>query len=315
MATTNSLENKLVVLIGGTGFIGSHVAQELLDRGARLRIAGRNPEKAFKLKPLAKLGQLQFVRCDVMSKASVEACVEGADAVVYVVGTFGKNQQELQADGAGYAARKAAAGGASGFVYVSAIGADPDKDTGYYRTKGDGERQVLEAFPKATVVRPSAVAGEDAGLIPMFGQMVQLMPVIPVFGAGSKLQPVWVDDLAKGIANALAEPAKHGGKIYEAAGPDAMTMSEIYSTIADAQQRKRTLLPMPDAVAKIVAMVPFSPMNEDQLAMLQQGSTATPGAAQLDKLGVETHPMSLFMDRWMMRYRKHGRFTTRRDDA
>lgn len=306
---TLSLENKLVTIIGGSGFIGSHIAQDLLERGARLRIASRNPEKAFALKPLANLGQLQFARCDVRKRESIAACVARADAVVYLVGTFGADQKALQADGAAYAAQYAADGGAQAFIYMSAIGADARSSGGYYSTKGQGEQRVLEAFPKATILRPSAVAGEEEGLVPMFARMVQLLPVIPVFGAQSVLQPVIVSDLANAVGNALCDPGTHGGKTYEAAGPDAMTMREIYAAMAQGQRRKRILLEMPDAIAALVAMMPMSPLSSDQLAMLKEGSAATPGAPQLDKLGVAARPLSLFLDRWMVRYRTQGRFT------
>lgn len=312
MAQKSPLEGKLVTLIGGSGFIGTHLAQDLLERGARVRIAAREPEKAFTLKPLANLGQLQLARCNAMDARSVEACVSGSDAVVYLIGTFDGDQQALQADRAGLAARTAAASGASSFVYVSAIGAAEDAATGYSRTKADGERQVLEAFPKATIVRPSVIFGEEAGLVPMFAEMVQVMPVMPVFGAESEFQLVWVDDVAAGIAAALEDPAKHGGKTYEAAGPEAHSMMQIHEMIAEAQGRKRTFFPMPGPIAKLFAAMPLTPINSDQLAMLDSGSTATKGALQLAKLGIAPKPLSLFLDRWMVRYRRHGRFSESR---
>ena len=312
MAKSSPLEGKLVTLIGGNGFIGSHLAQDLLERGARVRIAAREPEKAFKLKPLANLGQIQFARCNAMDKRSIEACVQGSDAVVYLIGAFDGDQQTLQADSAGHAAKIAAETGATGFVYISAIGAALDAETDYYRTKADGERQVLEAFPKASVVRPSVVFGEEAGLVPMFADMVKMMPVMPVFGAESKFQLVWVDDVAAAAVAALENPAKHGGKIFEAAGPDALTMMEVHEMIAAGQDRKRTFYSMPDSLAKLFAAMPLTPMNSDQLAMLKTGSTASAGTPQLAKLGIEPKPLSLFLDRWMVRYRKQGRFTEHR---
>ena len=312
MARTSPLDGKLVTLIGGNGFIGSHVAQDLLERGSRVRIAAREPEKAFRLKPLANLGQLQLARCNALDERSIEACVAGSDAVVYLIGTFEGNQQALQADSAGHAARAAAETGASAFVYISAIGADPEAETGYFRTKGDGERQVLEAFPKATVIRPSVVFGEEAGLVPMFADLVTMMPVLPVFGAESEFQVVWVDDVAAAVAAALEDPGAHGGKIYEAAGPETLTMMEINKMIADGQGRERTFFPMPSPLAKAFAALPLTPINSDQLAMLQEGSVASKGMPGLAKLGISPKPLSLFLERWMVRYRKHGRFTEKR---
>ncbi|GGD59351.1 SDR family NAD(P)-dependent oxidoreductase [Erythrobacter arachoides] len=312
MTKPSPLADKLVVLIGGSGFIGSHVAQELLERGARVRIAAREPEKAFRLKPLANLGQLQFARCNVRDRHSLAACVTGADAVIYLVGTFGADQRALQATGAGAAAQAAYDTGAQGFVYLSAIGADAAKETGYYRTKGEGEALVRQAFPRATILRPSAVFGEEDGFVPMFADLVSKLPVLPVFGAQSQLQPVWVDDLATGIVNALEDPGAHGGKTYEAAGPEALSMMQINTMIGEAQGRKRSFFAMPDALAKLVAAMPMTPINGDQYAMLEEGSTATPGMPQIDALGVTPRPLSLFLDKWMVRYRKHGRFSDKR---
>jgi uncharacterized protein YbjT (DUF2867 family) len=315
MALLDPLENKLVALIGGSGFVGTHVAQELLARGARLRVASRNPEKAFRLKPLANPGQLQFARVNVADPASIAACVARADAVVYLVGTFGKDQRTAQAIGAGEAARAAAAAGARSFVYVSAIGADAAKEGGYFSTKGEGEDLVRAGFPAATIIRPSAVFGEESGFVPLFAQMVQMMPAVPVFGPEAKLQPVWVDDLAKAVGNALADPESHGGNIYEAAGPDVLSTTAIYQLMNDAQHRTRTLLPMPDAMARLVAALPFTPLSGDQLDMLKENNVATPGALGLKDLGIEAHPLELFLERWMVRYRKYGRFAGKKSPA
>ena len=312
MANLSPLNGKLVTLIGGNGFIGSHVAQDLLERGARVRIAARNPETAFKLKPLANLGQLQFVRCNAADRRSVEAAVRGSHGVVYLIGTFDGNQKALQADGAGYAAKAAADTGANAFVYVSALGADPEGSTGYYRTKALGESCVQDAFPNASVLRPSVVFGEDAGLIPMFADLIKSMPVLPVFGAESEFQVVWVDDVAAGITAALEDPSAHGGKTFAAAGPEKLTMMDINEAIARGQERARTFFPMPAPLAKLVAALPLTPINSDQLAMLQEGSVPPKGMPGLAGLGVEPKPLSLFIDRWMVRYRRNGRFTETR---
>ena len=309
MAENDAIENKLVVLIGGDGFIGSHLAQDLLDRGVRLRIAARSPEKAFKLKPLANLGQMQFARCNVTDRRSLELALRGADAVVYLVGTFAGDQKALQADGAGHAAAIAQAEGAGAFVYVSAIGADADdKESGYASTKGEGEIKVLDAFPSATIVRPSILFGEDDSFITMFADLISTFPILPVFGPQAKIQPVWVDDVAAAIGNALADPGAHGGKTYELAGAEVITMNELHRRIAHAQGRKRTFLPMPDGASALFASLPLTPMNADQWRLLKRGSVASGKFPGLGELGVTPKPLSLFLERWMVRYRKHGRF-------
>jgi uncharacterized protein YbjT (DUF2867 family) len=309
---SNSLDNKLVVLIGGNGFVGRHVAQDLLQRGARLRVAARNPEKALALKPLANLGQLQFARCNVRDAASIRATVQGADAVVYLVGTFGAEQKQLQAEGARIAAEAATAAGAQAFVYLSSLAADADSDGGYASTKALGEQYVREAFPRATILRPSVIFGQDDQFVQMFAGLVSNLPALPVFGPEAELQPVWVDDVAAATANALADPGSHGGKTYELAGPDVLTMMGLHEAIAKAQGRARIFLPVPDRLSALFAAMPGTPMSSDQWRMLKAGSNATGTLPGIAKLGITPKPLSLFLDKWMVRFRKHGRFTEQR---
>lgn len=309
MAQTHPLHNKLVVLIGGSGFIGRHVAQHLLALGARLRIAGRHPQKAFSLKPLANLGQLQFARCDVAKPESLAAVLAGADAAVYLPGSFGKDQKQVQADGAGNAAKAAAAAGVGAFVLLSAIDADAASPSPYLSSKGAGEDQARAAFPGVTIIRPSLVFGEEAGFVPLFAGLLASMPVLPLFCADAPMQPVYVDDVADAVVAALTDPAQHGGKIYEAAGPEVMTMAQLHRAMAAAQGRDPWLLALPDPLAKIIAALPLTPITTDKLRLLAQGNVATPGLPGLADMGITVRPLSLFLDRWMVRYRKHGRFT------
>jgi uncharacterized protein YbjT (DUF2867 family) len=315
MAHVAPLAGKLVVLIGGGGFLGSHLAEELLRRGARLRIAERHPEKAFRLKPLAELGQIQFARCDVTRPHSLEAVMQGADAAVYLAATWGSDRRALNADGAGHAAALAAAQGAEAFVYVSSIGADPASDSGFASTKGEGEALVRAGFPRATIVRPSVIFGEDDRFVNLFASAIAALPVLPVFGPQAKIQPISADDVAEAIANALADPGGHGGKTYELAGPEVVTMDDLHRRIAAAQGRERALIPVPDALSKLFAALPGTPMTPDQWTMLERGNVASGALPGCDALGVHPKPLGLFLDKWMIRYRKHGRFGVRNEPA
>lgn len=308
MAQLGPLEDKLVVLIGGGGFLGSYLAQGLLRRGARLRIAERHPESAFNLRPLAELGQIQFTPCNVKNRRSLERVLEGADAVAYLVGTWGGDQRAVQAEGAGAAAEIAARSGASAFAYVSAIGADPRSESGYAATKGEGEERVRAAFPKATIVRPSIMFGEDDNFVNMFAGLIAALPVLPVFGAKARIQPVFVDDVAEAMATALGDPVRHGGKIFELAGPEVLIMEELHRRIAAAQGRERRLLAVPDGLSRVFAALPGTPMNSDQWSLLKQGNVASGDLPGCEALGIQPRPLGLFLDRWMTRFRKQGRF-------
>jgi NADH dehydrogenase len=315
MANYGPLEDKLVVLVGGSGFLGTHLAQALLERGARLRIVDRRPERAIRLRPLANLGQIQFHRCDVTNRSSIEASMQGANAAAYLVGSFSGDLVALQARGAGWAAEAAAANGAKSFTYISAIGADAAADSRYASTKGRGEELVRAGFPAATIVRPSVLFGEDDNFINMFAGIIRDLPMVPVFGARSQLQPLWVDDAAEAIANALAYPQAHGGKTYEIAGPEPVAMIDLNRRIAEAQGRKRQFVAVPDALAAFFAMLPLTPMNSDQWKLLKRGNVPSGKLPGLKALGVTPRPLALFLDRWMTRYRKHGRFGGKRELA
>lgn len=313
MAKSGALSGKMVVLMGGTGFLGSYVAQALLSRGARLRICGRNPQAAFKLKPLANLGQLQFARMNATDRHSVERCIEDADAVVNLVGSFDGNLRRLMGEAPGWMAEAAKTTGATSFVHVSAIAAEPDEDTvnEYASAKYLGEERVKAAYKNATIIRPSIIFGKDDNFLNMFGDLISKLPLLPVFGPEAKLQLVYVDDVAEAIAQSLGNPGKHGGKTYELGGPEKLTMMEINRRIADAQRRKRTFLPMPDTLSATFAALPGTPMGSDQWNLLKQGNVASGDYPGFEKFGIEPKPLGLFLDKWMTRFRKHGRFEPR----
>lgn len=304
----SALSGKVVTVLGGSGFFGKHLAQELLARGARLRVASRNPERAFVLKPLGALGNVQFVRCNVTRPASLAPALAGSDAVVNLVGAFGGDLDALQGEGAGRIAAAAREAGALSFVHISANGADADSPSDYARTKAEGESAVLAAFPSATVLRPSVLFGPDDAFLNMFGRLIGSLPVLPVFGPGAKLQPLYVDDAAEAVAAALCDPLRHGGKTYELVGPEVITMLELNQRIARAQHRQRLFIELPDAVSGFIAALPLSPISRDQWALLKAGNVASGTLPGIQELGVSPRPMSLFLDRWMVRYRKHGRF-------
>ncbi|MES2494388.1 MAG: complex I NDUFA9 subunit family protein [Pseudomonadota bacterium] len=309
--SANSLSGQLVVLFGGSGFFGAHVAQELLARGARLRIVSRHPEQAWKLKPLANLGQLQFVRADLTKAEQLPRIVADADAVVNLVGAFGGNLDLLHVRAPRALAQAAAAAGVRALVHVSANGADAGSDTDYARTKAEGEAAVLAAFPGATILRPSVIFGPDDRFINLFAGLIAALPVLPVFGPEAKLQPVFVDDAAAAVANALADPERLGGKTFELVGPEVYTMVQLNQRIAAAQGRKRLFAQLPDPVGGMIAALtgwlPGAPITRDQFALLTAGNVSS-GLPGLKALGVTARPLELFIDRWMVRYRDHGRF-------
>lgn len=307
-----TLDGKVIVLLGGSGFVGRHLAQQLLAQGARLRIASRNPQRAYRLKPLGNLGQVQFVRCDITNAESVARALSGADALVNLVGIFAGELDAVQGSGLGKVAAAARDGGLSALVHVSANGADVDSASGYGRSKAAGEAAILAGFPGATILRPSVLFGPDDQFLNLFAKLIALLPVVPVFGPDKRLQPLFVDDAALAITAALGDPARHGGKVYELGGPEALTMLELHQRIAAAQGRKGRFVPLPDAASAAFATatgwLPFAPLSRDQWRMLAAGNVLPGEHPGIAALGNTPRPLALFLDRWMVQYRTHGRF-------
>lgn len=309
---TDPLYGKIVTVLGGSGYVGRHLAQELLARGARLRVASRNPQKAYQVRALANLGQVQFARVDVTKPASLSAVLAGSYAVVNLVGAFSGNLDALQGKGAGQIAAAAKAAGAAAFVHISALGLNPHSEVDYARTKAEGEEAVRAAFPEATIVRPALMFGPDDRFIMRFGGLISRLPCLPVFAPDAKLQPVFVDDAAEAIANAITDPVAHGGKTFELAGPEVLTVLELNKRIAGAQGRSRCFIALPDGIGGLIAgftgWLPSAPITGDQFKLLQAGSVATGTVPGIGELGISPRPLGLFLERWMMQFRKHGRF-------
>lgn len=311
----HKLDGQLITVLGGSGFLGRYVVQRLLTRGARVRVAEREPRKALFLKPLGGLGQTQFVAADVRDAASVQRAVQGSDTVINLAGSF-DDMQAVQADGAGHVAAAAKAAGVRALIHVSAIGADPEGASAYARSKGEGEAAVRAAFPAATILRPSILFGHEDHFINRFAALIRFLPVIPVIAPKTKLQPVYVGDVADAVVAALSGGAAPGegaaGQIFELGGPEVLTMAALQQWVAEATGRKRLFVALPDAVSGVIATAfgwaPGAPITSDQWRMLQHDNVVTDGAAGLARLGVTPTSLDAVADGWLVQYRRHGRF-------
>jgi uncharacterized protein YbjT (DUF2867 family) len=301
------MQGRLVTIFGGGGFLGRYVAQAVLAQGARVRIACRNPAGAMHIKPLGNLGQVQLVAADVRKPASVARAVADADAVVNLVGSF-ENMDAVQHVGAGNVASGAAAAGAGTLVHISAIGADPSSEAEYGRSKAAGEAAVRAAFPNATILRPSIVFGREDQFINRFAGLIRMLPVVPVIGGDTKFQPVFVGDVAKAVAAALAGK---GGETLELGGPEILTMLELNRWIAHAIGRDPVFASVPDFAAELLAKttgwLPGAPITVDQFKMLGSDNVVT-GKDGLTALGIVPTPLDAVAEDWLDIYRKHGRF-------
>ena len=281
-----------VSVFGGTGFLGRRLVRRLAAEGATLRIAVRSPDRAHSVLRAVESDRVTVLRADVRDRASVAAAVAGVDAVVNVVSAYvekaGVSFESVHEQGARTLAQEAAAAGVGRLVLVSGIGADPESASPYIRARGRGELVVRQAFPGATIVRPSAMFGPGDALFGTLADIVRLLPVVPLIGGGrTRLQPVYVEDVAEAIARMLAQPGT-AGQTYELAGPGVYTLRELVGFALRLIGKRRLLVPVPFAVAGIQARLfeylPSPPLTTGQVDLLRAdnlASGALPGFAEL----------------------------------
>jgi NADH dehydrogenase len=306
-------DSKIVTVFGGGGFIGRYVVEALVKAGVRVRVAQRDPRQAFFLQPLGSVGQIGFVTADMRKSSSIEHAVAGAAAVINLVGAFTGDLEKVHAAGPRLAAAAAKANGASAFVHISAIGADPDAESTYGKTKGDGEAAVRAEFPNATIIRPSLVFGAEDQLTNRFAGMAQL-PFLPVIAGRRRFQPVFVRDLGRAIAMAALDPARFGGKTFDIAGPEVMTMRELLEQIARTAGQSPAFVDVPDPIAGLIAnfgFLPSAPLTRDQWLMLQRDNVADPAHPGLEAFGITPTALSAAAPDWLNRFHKGGRFAPR----
>jgi NADH dehydrogenase len=316
-------QGSLVTVFGGSGFVGRHAVRALAADGWRVRAAVRRPDLAGHLQPMGAVGQIHAVQANVRFPDSVRRAVEGADAVVNLVGILAKSGRQtfraVHADGARAIAEAARAAGAKTLVHVSAIGADKRSKANYARTKAAGEAAVLERFPDAVILRPSLVFGPEDQLFNRFAALAGFSPFLPLIGGGrTRLQPVYAGDVAEAIAVACAGRAKPH-TVYELGGPEVVTFRELLDRTMAWSGRRRLYLRLPFWAAKLGALltVPLPnslrPLTVDQVRSLQTdnvvGKIAEAEGRTLAGLGIE-HPqtMEAVVPGYLQRFQPHGQF-------
>ncbi len=303
----------VATVFGGSGFIGRYVVQRLAARGHVVRVVGRDMERAKDLMVTGSVGQVVTLYASFSNPATIARAVEGADMVVNLIGILAERRggdfQRVQADGAETIAKAAAAAGVRRLVQLSAIGADPQSDSDYARTKGLGEQAVRAAFPGASILRPSIVFGAEDKFFNRFGAMAMYLPIMPVICGSTKFQPVYVGDVADAV-RACLERDDAPGRTYELGGPRLYTFRELLAYVLHETRRRRPMIEIPQGLAslqaKIAEKVPGKPFTQDQLKLLQRDNVAGQGVPGLDGLGIVPTPIELVVPTYLDRYRPGG---------
>lgn len=321
--------SKLVTIFGGSGFVGRYIARRMAKEGWRVRVAVRRPNEALFVKPYGVPGQVEPLACNIRDDASVRSMIRGADAVVNCVGvlnSLGANTFDaVQAEGAGRIARLAAAEGIGTLVHISAIGADAASDSVYARTKGEGEAAVLAAFPAAVILRPSVIFGTEDHFFNRFAGMTRMGPVLPIVGAGTKFQPVHVDDVARAAVKAVLGQADAG--VYELGGPEVDSLRGLMGRMLRVVQRRRAVINMPFFLARIMGfgfdmvqgvtlgLIENKVLTRDQVKSLRHDNVVSAGAKGFAELGITPTAMDAVLPEYLWRYRRSGQYAAIMDSA
>ncbi|WP_315925778.1 complex I NDUFA9 subunit family protein [Mesorhizobium sp. SP-1A] len=310
---------KLVVVFGGSGFVGRHVVRALARRGYRVRAACRRPDLAGYLQPLGNVGQVQPIQANVRVRWSVDNAVQDADHVINLVGILHEGGRQrfsaVHEFGARAIAEAARAVGA-GLTHVSALGADLNSASAYARSKARGEKAVLETVKDAVIFRPSINFGPEDEFFNRFANMARYSPALPLIGGGgTKFQPVYVGDVAEAIASSVDGTIERG-RIYELGGPEVLTFKECMEELLAVIDRKRLLLPVPwwlaSLQASILGLLPNPLLTRDQLAQLRQHNIVSETAEREGRtfagLGIQPQLLSVILPSYLWRFRAAGQF-------
>lgn len=320
---------KLVTIYGGGGFVGRYIARRLAQAGWRVRVAVRRPNEALFVRPYGVPGQVEPVFCNIRDDASVRAAMQGADAVVNCVGILNAVGRQsfgaVQAEGAGRIARIAAETGVAHMVQLSAVGADAASSSEYARTKAAGEAAVRAAFPNAVILRPSIIFGPEDGFFNRFAAMSRMGPILPVVGANTRFQPVYVDDVAQAAVLGVTGQAAAG--VYELGGPDVASFRDLMVMMLGIIRRRKLIVNIPFFAARIMAfgfdmlqavtlgLIENGMVTRDQVKNLARDNVVAPGAKGFADLGITPTAMEAVLPEYLWRYRPSGQFTAVKESA
>ena len=321
----------LVTVFGGSGFIGAQAVRQLAKAGWRIRVAVRNPAKAYAMRLHGDVGQIDIVQANIRNEPSLRRALSGAAAAVNLVAvareTGRQGFQALHVLGARNVATAAKAEGVGRLVQMSALGADPQSDSKYARSKAEGEAAVRAVYPDAVVIRPSVVFGPQDDFFNRFAAMAQISPALPLVGGGHTcFQPVFVGDVGKALARVVAAP-QAASLTYELGGPATFTFRQLMELMLAEIGKRRFLAPLPFPLAGLLgaagdaanALVGFTgaalptPITADQVILLKSDNVVSGAYPGLPDLGITPTTLEAVLPGYLYRYRKGGQYADQED--
>jgi uncharacterized protein YbjT (DUF2867 family) len=320
---------KIATVFGGSGFVGRYIVRRLALEGWRVRVAVRRPNEAMFVRTYGAVGQVEPILANVRDEDSTRAAIIGADAVINCVGILRQTSRQkfdaVQSEAAGRIARISTEQGVAQLVHLSAIGANADNDSAYARSKAEGETAVQAAFPNAVILRPSVIFGPEDEFFNRFARMSRFSIILPLVGAETMFQPVYVDDVAQ--AAALAANGSADAGVYELGGPVARSFRNLMRGMLRVVRRRRVLVNIPFGIARINAwfldigsimtggLFTNTILTRDQVKLLAHDSIVDQDAKKLSDLGIEPTPLEAILDSYLYCHRASGQYTAIKESA
>lgn len=314
IVSENKLNDKIVTVIGGSGFVGRYIVQSLAKMGMRVRVAVRNPSKALDLTVSGTVGQIVPVQCNIRNLNSVKAVTKGSYFVINCVGILyetGKQTfEDTQFLGAKNIALACQQNHIKKLIHISALGADENSKSHYAQSKAKAEKTILDIMPNSTILRPSIIIGIEDKFFNMFAKLTSISPILPLIGGGqTKFQPVYVGDIAQAVLSVINSD-QTDGKTYELGGLKVFTFKELLEKMLFEIGKKRLLVPVPFCIAKLKAfflqLLPKPLLTIDQVELLKTDNIVHDNKYSFKELDITPTDIDIILPTYLRMYRTSG---------
>ena len=325
--TNFSFKSPNVTIFGGTGFLGRYIVNRLSKLGYIINIVTRTPNEAIYLKTSGNVGQVKLTEGSFSNLNNFTSLFKTSDIIINCVGILNEEGDQtfkkLHSDIPEKLAILAKKSGVKKFIHISSIGANPNSDSKYSKSKGIAEVKILKAFPEAIILRPSIVFGSEDQFFNLFSQISCISPILPIVGGKTKFQPVYVDDIAKMVVGVLqieAPNTKKNNRIYELGGPEIISFRSLMVKMLSVIYRKKLIINLPFWLAKamcplilILNKLTFKKIplliTEDSVKQLKYDNIVSEEYMSFEDLDIKPKSLDLILPSYLKRYRPRGNFS------
>lgn len=310
--------NKNITIFGGSGFIGRYIIQELARQDWSIRVIVRHLDKALFLRTFGIPGQINLVSCNIFDPKAVESVIQGSYIVINLLGILYENKRQtfhnIHVIFPEILAKSALKDNLKRIIHVSALGID-NNFSSYAKTKKEGENIIKHGIPESIILRPSVVFGAEDKFFNLFAKLSTFLPILPLVGAHTKLQPIYVHDIAKAVGKIIKDDLffQKSDQIYELAGYKIYTLKELVEFVLLVINRRRLIVPLPFWAAYLEAFflekLPNPLLTYDQVKSLRYDNILSDNFLKITDLGINPAALETIVPHYIKRYKSGGFYT------